>query len=363
MYKIHIIKWRKISVTLSLLFIISLAISGFAYAQDKETFKADAKELKQTAISPVLTAGIEDNKNVIWCSTFQLAWNVLKDKVIKEDIKLNEGPDLVNELNGSSASKRDLSKKSYVAMAGFGADEIVEKINKELKKKFKNPPELKDKLKPTDIMAYAYLFKELEFKEEFDKIKELLDFKGVEVPAFGIEKFDFNKHERFQEQIEIYDYKSEDDFIIKLKSKKRNDEIILAKVAPGENLHLTYQSILDRIQASEKDSMAKDDTLQIPKFDYDFTKSYDELKDKVFENSGWESYVIKQALQNIKFKMNEKGVVLKSEAKIRMEMVSSTPVPPRKFIFDKEFIIILKERKRQNPYFVMWVDNAEVLLK
>jgi hypothetical protein len=33
------------------------------------------------------------------------------------------------------------------------------------------------------------------------------------------------------------------------------------------------------------------------------------------------------------------------------------------FIFDRPFLIVVKKRGAEHPFFVMWVDNAELLCK
>jgi len=35
----------------------------------------------------------------------------------------------------------------------------------------------------------------------------------------------------------------------------------------------------------------------------------------------------------------------------------------RRFVFDKPFLIVMKKRGAERPFFVMWVANAELLCK
>ena len=62
-----------------------------------------------------------------------------------------------------------------------------------------------------------------------------------------------------------------------------------------------------------------------------------------------------EAKQGIKFKLDRCGAMLESEATI---MVASIP---RYFIFNRPFLIYMKKRDCEQPFFVMWVDNAELL--
>lgn len=93
-----------------------------------------ASELKATVVTPVLDWPIEEGKNVIWCSTFQLAWNELRDGMVGEDVLLNGGPEWVSILNKKPATKDDLSGDSYVALVGWATDNIVARINEALQR-------------------------------------------------------------------------------------------------------------------------------------------------------------------------------------------------------------------------------------
>src|SRR5207253_11032990 len=63
-------------------------------------------------------------------------------------------------------------------------------------------------------------------------------------------------------------------------------------------------------------------------------------------------------LQSIEFRLHSKGASVASGA-----LVTAKSIPPRHFDFDKPFLIYLKKRDAKHPFFVMWVDNAELLEK
>jgi hypothetical protein len=74
-------------------------------------------------------------------------------------------------------------------------------------------------------------------------------------------------------------------------------------------------------------------------------------------------YYIAYAVQFIKFLLNEEGAKLRSEmAIISRKCYVSYEEKPRQFIFDKPFLIYLKEEKKA-PYFAAWVGNTEILKK
>jgi hypothetical protein len=92
---------------------------------------------------------------------------------------------------------------------------------------------------------------------------------------------------------------------------------------------------------------------------FDITHSYNELIGRFFINKNFEEYFITEAVQSIRFKLDEKGALLKSESRI-----GGAPISPRpKFlIFDKPFLLVMKEKKGTYPYFAVWIDNAELMV-
>ena len=142
--------------------------------------KAKASELKSTIVTPHLEQKIEKNKNVLWCTTFQLAWNEFC-KVLGGKVKVKPSSSMVDILNKRKTNKEDLDEKDYVAMAGKG-DACIDEIRYELKRKFAGQasPELLNKYTQMDIIwiIYAYLFKHLPFEHVFIRHYNELDFQG-----------------------------------------------------------------------------------------------------------------------------------------------------------------------------------------
>lgn len=79
---------------------------------------------------------------------------------------------IINNFNKCPFTSEAISDESYYSFAGFG-DSAIEEINKSVKSKFpaKTFDPLKSGLSDTDFIAYAYLFKEIEFKAPFEKNK------------------------------------------------------------------------------------------------------------------------------------------------------------------------------------------------
>ncbi len=351
----------------ALLTVLLLIVGRSCRKQEEKVLRADSKDLKHTIITSHLEAKIVPGKNLIYCSTFQLAWNELRDKIHKEDIRLEDEPPMVKILNKKLTTKADLSDDCYLAMAGFGKNDIVNKINRALRSKFgSEAPTVAAQLDPFDILAYAFLLKDLEFKTPFESLRNRVNFRSesgdAKVKAFGIRDFisGNRKHRKLREQVSVLDYDQQSgEFVIGLHSKSPKDEIILAKVKPRQTLIETIQSVANTVKEAPPQSLQDYDTLQIPKLNFDIYHKYSELLGKFLLNEGFDGYYFREAWQKIRFRLSERGAVLRSEAELEEE----TAEVPRSFVLDRPFLLYLKEKTGKYPYLAIWVDNPEILLK
>ena len=101
------------------------------------------------------------------------------------------------------------------------------------------------------------------------------------------------------------------------------------------------------------------DRLLIPNILFDVTHHFKELegRDKLLLNPGFGGLWSSTALQQVRFKLDRSGAELSSEAKHMYAPLN------RYFIFDRPFLIVMKKRGAAEPFFVMWVDNAELLCR
>lgn len=346
---------------------------------DAEPPQIESSQLKGTVITPTMEQEIQPGKNVLYCSTLQIAWNALEDEIIKEKIRLEGDPPVVKALNKRLSSKEDLSENSYVAKAELLTDEFLSDLNKTLKAKFGDqaPPEVREPIPPGPprFMAYAYLFKNLQFNNPFELLPDkLLFYSGDQtlsgcVIAFGIDIFtDEAKYRGMGKQVKVIEYLNYDHFIIELQSKSLNDQILLAKVKPGKTLLEIIEDV-ERTAAggnSARPRLKEWETVCIPVLNFNVNHTFPELSGKRFANKGKEEWTIDKAVQWTRFKLNQKGALLKSEARMTVTTaIGPSPnfVLPRQFIFDKPFLVYLKQKGAKYPYFAMWVGNTELMVK
>ncbi|HEY6871982.1 MAG TPA: hypothetical protein VI298_04540 [Geobacteraceae bacterium] len=360
----------KLFVLISINLLTIICVS--ACTKGKESQPAITKT-QHTIISLRLDYDIDFNKNLIYCASFQMAWNAMRDQIIKGDIMLEPDTLLAKQLNRQIIERKDMSQGSYVAVAGELSNDLIDRINKELQEKFGSQAEHgldvpQATSSARQLIAYAFLYKNLEFPTEFEILNDPIVFtaNGREtlVKGFGVNLFTSSKrqHEKLSNQVAILDYRNENDFILSLTSKSDDDQIILAKVAPNKTLLQTYAAVLDRMGKAKASELRDGETLRIPKIDFDLSHNFDELQNKRIMNKGWEGWFIAKAAQDIRFKLDEKGAVLKSTGFLSMLKAEAPPSAekPRKFIFDKPFLIYLRQKIGSYPYFAMWVSNPEL---
>ncbi|MCP4263851.1 MAG: hypothetical protein GY774_41045 [Planctomycetes bacterium] len=321
---------------------------------------AKDKDLKNTVVTPHLYTGIEPSKNILWCNTFQLAWNELYE-LAGGPIMMESAPPMVEILNKKTATKDDLDEASYVAMAGLTKEGIIEKIKKQLKEKFKGQasPELFDSLPKTDwiAVAYAYMFKALPFEYTFTRFHSNLNFEGFNVDSFGICQYMEDEID-MASQVLIIDYLNSDDFVIELKTKVKDDRLVLAKVQPLDSMAETIKMVENRIAKSSPRKMPMYGDLYIPVLNFKILREYSELCNRPIKasNKTINGLPIGYAAQLIRFRLDETGAILLSE------VIIPIPASGGKLIFDKPFLILLKRHEAKNPYFALWIGNAELLV-
>lgn len=329
-----------------------------------------ADDLRSTTISPHLEVDLDAGTNVLWCGTFQLAWNEVCD-LVGGQLQFDPGNALVTNLNQRAFTKDCVDEASYVAFAGFVRDNIHARIQRAVTDKFRGAftprliPEKTPGARPQDIVAYACLFKTLNFPMPFERLDDSLKFGEDRIRAFGMGQYNPSHHSMYP-QVVILDYQSEDDFVIELKTKSEGERMILAKVEPQSNLALTVKRVRQRARDGNPLPAGTNDTLIVPRINFDLTRQYTELEGMLLlpqTNRIATDLRVLSAVQNTRFELNEKGVELRSESHIGFGC-SAQPRPaiPHTLIFDKPFLIVLERADAPMPYFALWIGNTELLV-
>lgn len=271
---------------------------------------------------------------------------------------------LVDELNKKTFTKDMLSKDDYYIKVGQTSPKLKEEIKNELAQKFNiNTSNVLDEIDfendTNAIMGYtvySMLMKNFEFIVPFDKLGGLRfnDSEGY-VEYFGINNA---SDESLNQNVEVLFYNNQNDFAVKLKTKE-NEELILYMNETYTSFNDMYNEIEEKSKNYSGDkTFNQSDELKIPYINVDTIINYDELCGKIIKDT--DQMYISNAIQNVKFTLNEKGGNLLSEATVVSEY-NSLAENARFFNFTKPFVLFMKEENKSKPYFSLKVDNVNIL--
>ena len=260
-------------------------------------------------ISTVLTLEDEIQADTIWCGTFQLIWNDLKNDLAKQDIVFSPQLEVVENLNKGTFTVDDISEESYYKKIGTPSIELKEEIENAIKEKFNETSNILDDFdwenaRPEDYFLYVMLKKEFEFETEFEELENGKFGEYDDIEFFGIETDETGS---LRGQVQVLYYDSKDDFAIKLKTKQ-NDEVILCKNPEGNTFNEIYQNILTKQSEYDgEDYLQEGEPLKIPNIKIDEKNEITEVENKSFLFSNGDEYKISKALQTIEFELDRKG--------------------------------------------------------
>lgn len=350
-------------------------ISG-PYTPPPLAFSGDSEDLQQSVVVPTLDTPMPKGKNVVWCGTLQLAWNRLGKDVLHELPNVQSAEAVVSRLNRMQLGEDDLPPNSHLATAGFAKDGVVEKVKSEMKQRFHKEVDI-DPLKPDDILAYSYLETNAAFTIPFFDNRERFHFressgKKTEVSSFGIEEEHEYAYKALREQIDVlYWHRNENEpdpteFVIDLCRDSTPNQIVIACVPQKATLAEMLDDVEKKTQEFARRPYAEyyrrfgiRDVLLVPNLNWEVRHHFAELEgsDKRFLNAGFKEYYIAKAMQTIRFRLDRSGAELASEAQVFCKPLATH------YLCDRPFLIVAKKRGAERPFFVMWVDNAELLSK
>ncbi|MFB0552458.1 MAG: hypothetical protein ACETWQ_04000 [Phycisphaerae bacterium] len=357
----------------------------------KEAKVIDSKDLKQTSVVATLDCPMPERRNVIWCSTFQMAWDKLKKDIIGEPVKVPDAEELATRLNQGEVSKGDIEEESFYSTAGIVKNGIIEEIQKEMKKRFPSEPvpvfeeldTLPPDLKSETIVTYSYLEVDVGFKYPFQNTDGAFIFQDSKGKEIGVTAFrtDNERDSALREQVEILYYKEGQrantaEFAVDLCKHTQPYQVILALVPWCDTLGKTIDTVeekinkfkqhthyeqLRKLRPSEASDYMPGDILIVPDILYKLTHQFSELKWKEIKNEKYLDYWFLIVKQMVDFSLSRTGVTVKSQAIIGPPPPAILP-EPRRLYFNRPFLVYVKKRQGgTNPFFVMWVDNAELM--
>lgn len=342
---------KKILVSLAILVAM---IGGISTAQ--------AQEVNSIEVLPTMNTQ-STAQNRIWVGTFQLVWNELTDKIVKAPVKfLDFDSQMANNLNQKQFKKSNLNEKSYYVKSGIVSPALKAEIEKNIKSKFH---ETSDILKmfdftynPEKIFVYAMLKKDFRFTNAFDKLATGNFGNSQEkVKYFGIND---NSNPKLYKNVSVLFYNDDNDFAVKLYTKGK-DEVLLYRTNDDKTFDKYYAELNDKTAKYSGDkNFVKNDTLTIPDIKLYQETSFNELEGHQIVGTNMQ---IDKTIETVDFRMNNKGVKLKSEAAIMLRCMSLAPREGRDFTFNNNFVLFLIEKNQNTPYYAMKVSDVAAINK
>lgn len=297
----------------------------------------------------------------VWVGSFQLVWNDFMDRIVHNPIRFREGtPVSVAELNKKEFTTEDISESCYYKYTGKVTKNTKKTITKAIRKKFKESSDLLDKLELTPradmYIVYAMMKKDFEFVNAFDKLGKSAFSDGIPAEYFGIGK---DSDYKLGQGVNILFYNDSSDYAVRLQTKG-NDEVYLYRTSTNKPFNFIYADMLKKQKTfTGNPEFKRIDELKVPMISLFEEKEFEELANKRVMGT---NLVINKALETIQFDMDNKGVKLKSEAGMAIATTSLLPpeeLVPSLFYFDDTFVIFLKEKNKNHPYFALRVHDIE----
>ncbi len=302
-------------------------------------------EYINTQFIPTLEHKISNEKNSVYCATLLFAWDEIRKQINSPLIISDEYFDL-KLLNKSTSFENVLKSNEYNVSGEVNGDIII---------------------------ARAEFNKSLPFEVKLQSFKNKLTFDGQKVSSFGV--YGYDDYEQLK-IVQIVYYKNDNNFIIKLLPKDKEHEIILFKTDQSFNSiseMTTEIKKMTEIGKTEKKNekinwkyfYSEEDIVVIPKFNFNIETNYSKIEGSNF-NAGKRNFQVERAWQRTAFILDEMGAEIESEAEVEVteEVEEEYEKPkPKKMIFDKPFLILLKRIDAKNPYFGLWTTNTELMTK
>jgi hypothetical protein len=333
---------------------------------------------KATEVVATLETLIPEGKNAIWCASFLAAWKTLMEQVTQEPVSLEGQGGLVPSLNSAPDPRPAVPQAALYVASGWKQEGIIERVQRELVQKFpsKQAPTFPGAIS-NSFIAYSYLEASVKFSLPYFQNRQALEFTDAEgrktpVVSFGIRPEDDYAYYKLRAQPQILFRKGEEreeslEFAIDLCPDSEPSQIVVARI----NREPTLAAAVARVdmESEEMDARGRgqpdyakhlqkvgpNDVLLVPNLFWQLSHHFSELEGKKFTNAKLKGQQLDVAQQDILFRLDRSGAELKSESKMLC-----SPIPTY-FVLDRPYLIFLRQRGAQAPYFAMWVDNSELL--
>ena len=318
---------KRLTYIFGTLILISSCNSKF---EDESVFPKvkSVTEFEKTDFVPTLESCFSTENNIIYGATIPLAWNEIKKEI---GTPLNDFTSKeLEKLNDIKSFLHVLKEDEYETSVEVDGNEIK---------------------------AKAYFRKSLPFEEPLTKFDDGLGFGKSKVESFGF--LGYCSYSRINYFI------NENDFSVSLYPKNKEHEIILIMNQNKKNELSDFTEYLKKFKSQKKERVHfnDDDKVEIPIIEFNLEKTFEQFLGSKFRSELTE-FEVSEAYQRNAFILNENGAEVESEAEFAVEAsVEFEKSKPKMMIFNKPFVVFLKRKDAENPYFGVYIANEELLKK
>jgi hypothetical protein len=350
--------------------VIGLTIWGvWSYATTGRAYSpAPLKDLgaaPRTQIVAALDVPIEPGKNAVWCASFISAWKQLQNGLAGGPLDLDGAKELVASLNAAADPAADVPPGSLYAAAGWAGNGIAQKIQADVAQRFPDSPAPNlPPLGPMDLLAYARLEVKAKFPVPYFDAPYAVswtDGAGAKhaIRTFGIHESHGYDELRRQASV-LYAPPAEaqlEDFVLDLNDASQPVQILVAQVEKKSTLAET----LAAVDAVCKTSGERDviDVMLVPEMAWRVQHQFGELVGLTVQSGPLQDSTVKSATQSVDFRLDRSGAELRSEAEMPMAVSAISPL--RSYIINRPYLLVMRLRSSQRPFFAAWIDNDELL--
>jgi hypothetical protein len=347
-------------------------VSDNSNTAPQRVFDGDSQKLAATVVVPTLDTPVPGGKNAIWCASFQIAWDRLKNDVAGEAIQVATAEAAAARLNAGELPPDAIDEASCYATAGRVKDGIRERIRADMQKRFQKAA-IEFGSADSAVVAYAYLQTRILFTIPYFENNEPLEFIGGDgkvtaVSSFGLGHKQVGRYLKLHDQPELLyvnlnhepgQWKPPTEFVLDLCHDSTPNQVIVARIPRKETLKETLDDLKRRLtKPPSKEYRNAVSVLLVPNLNWNIRHRFGELEgsDKRLLNSKLQGLYVSDAIQTVDFHLDRSGVELRSEAGTAAASASFGNC-----LFDHPFLILVKKRGAESPMLVIWVDNAELL--
>lgn len=313
----------------------------------------DRIDRSRTVVVASWSDPVSDSRNAMWCSALLVAGDELRDAGAQID-----QTGLAKLLEEDGDGRDTLRDEDYFSFGAGLTDEnreaILDEAHERLQRRFPDQSFPRDWDSRALFIGYTFLSVVLEFERPYFEVDPVVFPNGHRQDPLKVRSFGFDRSHRVSRPRARVLYSGH---IVSERRVARavvdldpegDIEVWIADAPEGRSLRDAWRDVERRVALG--DPHPSIGRLAVPELDFSKWTQYPELLPPKFGS----------VQQKIDFRLDRYGVEL--EVEVRAEGVKDGAGGDIDYIFDGPFLLSLRVRGRTDPFFLLWVRNADLCL-